>query len=106
MLTGVSTSRTKTNKKRIKSSKTKRHRGHIWKEARQRAALTQAEVAEVLGYTSGQFISNVESGRCRFPGHQLAKLQKLYRLKTSEILNIVLKEEEEALREAFSRAKK
>ena len=78
----------------------KKH-GQFWREAREPARLTQQEVAAVLGYKSGQFISNVESGRCRFPESQLPKLQKLYALKAAAILEVVLEEEEWALRQAF-----
>lgn len=103
MSTGVFTSRAG-KKRKLKGAVARKHQGLAWKVARQRVALTQVDVAKVLGYTSGQFISNVESGRCRFPGHQLPKIQKLYKLKTNEVLEIVLKEEEEALRRALSRA--
>ena len=75
--------------------------GQFWKDARETSGLTQAEVALALGYKSGQFISNVESGRCRYPGHQLPKIQKLYSLKTTDVLRLVLEEEELALRQAF-----
>lgn len=83
-----------------------REQGFAWKQVREQAELTQAEVAAVLGYSSGQFISNVESGRCRFPGHQLGKIKKLYGLRTNEILEIVLREEEAAIRQALSAADK
>lgn len=78
-----------------------KHFGALWKEAREEAGLTQSEVAEALGYTSGQFISNVESGRCRFPGNQLGKIKKLYRLKTGDLLQMVLEEEEQVIRQAL-----
>lgn len=87
-------------KKKSKKSISK-HFGALWKQAREDAGLTQAEVAEALGYTSGQFISNVESGRCRFPGNQLGKIKKLYSLKTGDLLQMVLEEEEQVIRQAL-----
>ncbi len=88
------------SKNRSKKARAK-YFGQLWKAAREKANLTQHQVAEELGYTSGQFISNVESGRCRFPESQLSKLQSLYKLKTPEILKLVLEEEEENLRRAL-----
>lgn len=37
------------------------------KEAREKAGLTQGQVAKKLKYTSPQFISNVERGKCFLP---------------------------------------
>jgi transcriptional regulator with XRE-family HTH domain len=34
-----------------------------WREFRERVGLTQKEVSDALGYTTPQFISNVERGR-------------------------------------------
>lgn len=39
----------------------------FFKQAREKADMTQREVSEKLGYTTPQFISNVERGLCRFP---------------------------------------
>jgi len=39
----------------------------IIKEMREKADMTQAVLAEKLGYSSPQFISNVERGICKFP---------------------------------------
>ncbi len=89
-----------------KKNKTeKKHRKNVfgpkWKEAREKAGLTQAEVAEALGYKSGQFISNVEAGRCRFPECQLGKIKELYGLRVSALIDLVMAEEEEVIRKGL-----
>ena len=40
--------------------------GLQWKTLREKAGLTQRDVSDSLGYSTPQFISNVERGRCRF----------------------------------------
>jgi transcriptional regulator with XRE-family HTH domain len=47
--------------------------------------ITQAEVARVLGYTSPQFVSNMERGLCNPPLDALKKLTKLYGISNKEI---------------------
>lgn len=54
--------------------KNTRVNGNEWKSLRERAGLTQREVSDSLGYSTPQFISNVERGRCRFPVQKLPKI--------------------------------
>lgn len=68
-----------------------------WKRLREAAGLTQKEVSDALGYSTPQFISNVERGRCRFPIQKLTKIKKLYRLSTDQVVNLVLSEEKNGL---------
>lgn len=91
----------KLQKTRFYNGRKKNLFGVKWKEAREKAGLTQAQVAEALGYKSGQFISNVEAGRCRFPGEQLGKIRNLYGLKMSALLDLVMAEEEEVIRKGL-----
>jgi transcriptional regulator with XRE-family HTH domain len=78
--------------------KNTRINGNQWKTLRERAGLTQREVSDTLGYSTPQFISNVERGRCRFP------VQKLYRLSTDQILDLFLTEERSSLLKVFKKA--
>ena len=71
--------------------------GVKWKKARERAGLSQGMVAKALGYRHGQFISNIESGRSRFPLEKLATVRKLYRMSLREILDVVMEEQEQLL---------
>jgi len=74
-----------------------------WKTLRERAGLTQREVSDSLGYSTSQFISNVERGRCRFPIQKLSKIKKLYRLSTDQMIDLVLAEEKLLLKKVFKR---
>ena len=64
-----------------------------WKELREKAGLTQRAVSDALGYSTPQFISNVERGRCRFPIQKLPRIKKLYRLSTNQLVELIIKEE-------------
>ena len=79
--------------------------GTQWKNYREKAGLTQREVSDVLGYSTPQFISNVERGRCRFPVGKLGKLKKLYRLSNDQVIDLFLSEEKLSLMRVFRRAR-
>lgn len=72
-----------------------------WKNLRERAGLTQNEVSRALGYSTPQFISNVERGRCRFPIQKLSRIRKLYRMSVEQVVELVVKEEKSGLLKAF-----
>lgn len=74
-----------------------------WKNLRERAGLTQSEVSRALGYSTPQFISNVERGRCRFPIQKLPRIRKLYRMSVEQVVELVVKEEKQGLLKAFRR---
>jgi transcriptional regulator with XRE-family HTH domain len=75
-----------------------------WKQLREKSRLTQREVSDALGYSTPQFISNVERGRCRFPVQKLPKIQKLYRLSVNQMIELVLTEERQLLKKVFKHA--
>lgn len=54
-----------------------RELGEYLKDRRKEVGVTQSEIAEGLGYTSPQFISNVERGLCLLP---LGKTKKALRI--------------------------
>jgi transcriptional regulator with XRE-family HTH domain len=68
-----------------------------WKNLREKAGLTQREVSDSLGYSTPQFISNVERGRCRFPIQKLPKIRKLYKVSADQIIDLILSEEKQIL---------
>ena len=84
--------------------KNTRINGNQWKSLREKAGLTQREVSDTLGYSTPQFISNVERGRCRFPVQKLPKIKKLYRLSTEQVLDLFLTEERAGLLRVFKKA--
>lgn len=57
------------------------------KQKRMGAGLSQGEVAEKLGYTTAQFVSNWERGIAKPPLVALAKLTKLYSLSVDDVLD-------------------
>lgn len=74
-----------------------------WREYRERAGLTQREVSDALGYTTPQFISNVERGRCRFPVEKLPKLKRLYRLSNDQVVEMIMVDEKRGLLKHFKK---
>lgn len=54
-----------------------RHEAQFIKSARESVGLSQRELAEKLGYSTGQFISNMERGLCSLPLNKMKKLCKL-----------------------------
>ena len=77
--------------------------GEQWKTLREKAGLTQREVSDALGYSTPQFISNVERGRCRFPVQKLPRIKKLYRISTEQVLDLFLSEERQSLLKVFKK---
>ena len=68
------------------------------KVARERAGLTQAEVADNFGYPSSQFISNIERGLAALPVDVMVKLVRLYKIKPEKFIRIYLEGQERILR--------
>ncbi len=76
------------------------------KEKRLSANLSQAAVGEKLGFSSPQFVSNWERGKCSPPRKSFSKLVKLYKLDVEEFIQLLLSEEEAALRKTLRLGKK
>lgn len=60
------------------------------KEKRTHAGLSQKDVAEKLGYSSAQFISNWERGLSSPPMHTLKKLAEMYNVNVDEMFDVIL----------------
>ena len=86
------------------NSKSTRPNGNQWKQLREKAGLTQRDVSDSLGYSTPQFISNVERGRCRFPVQKLPKIKKLYKLSVEQVIELFLSEERLGLMRVFKRS--
>lgn len=75
------------------------------REAREAAHLSQSQVAQELGYSSPQFISNWERGLSSPPIPKFKKLCKMYSLSLDEafdkLLQATLTEVERKLRSEF-----
>ena len=61
------------------------------KEKRVESGLSQKEVAEKLGYSTSQFISNWERGISHPPLNTLRQLAEMYRISPDDMFNVLLK---------------
>jgi transcriptional regulator with XRE-family HTH domain len=66
--------------------------GNYLKKNRAAMGLSQQKVASFLGYSSAQFVSNVERGLCMFPLTQAKKLVKIYKLDPNEFKSLVIEQ--------------
>lgn len=78
------------------------------KEKRIASGLSQGDVADKLGYSTAQFISNWERGVAAPPVNILKKLAELYKVNAEELFEVVLEEKireiTNDLRRRFKRA--
>lgn len=79
--------------------------GDFLKETRESSHLTQAEVSERLGYSSPQFISNIERGISVIPLKTLAKMVSLYKANPEIVVRIILDSQKKLLREKLMRSR-
>lgn len=68
------------------------------KEKRTHAGLSQKDVADKLGYSSAQFISNWERGLSSPPIHTLRKLAEMYSVNVDEMFDVILESTLEQVR--------
>lgn len=78
------------------------------KQKRLAAGLSQVEVAQKLGYTTSQFVSNWERGVAPPPVRTLRKLAQLYKVPANDLYELLLrvtlqKAEKDLQREFFGR---
>lgn len=60
------------------------------KQAREKAELSQGEVAKALGYSSPQFVSNMERGLCSIPPRKAAAFCKLTGMKPAKLRELMI----------------
>ena len=77
--------------------------GQHLKSNREQANLTQAEVSKRLGYTSAQFISNIERGVSVVPLGTLARMVRLYKANAEKTAQILLESQEKMLTEKLKK---
>lgn len=73
------------------------HLSRILKVSRENADLTQADVSVKFGYTSPQFISNMERGICAIPTPLLPRFSKIYNVPLSKLIDAKVKDYREKL---------
>lgn len=71
--------------------------GEYLKEKRLAKRLSQLEVANMLNYSSSQFISNFECGLYAPPLKKLKALLHIYDLSAETVMNLLLEEEKRVL---------
>jgi transcriptional regulator with XRE-family HTH domain len=79
----------------------KKKMGELLRRRRILANFTQARVARTLGYSSPQFLSNIERGISVVPIETLGKLIRLYRFDKNEVLNLIMAGAEQTLCQAL-----
>ena len=70
--------------------------GKYLRQKREALNITQGFIAEKLGYSSSQFISNWERGVCGPPAHDMKKIKKLIKIlqvEPEDYIDRVIKEE-------------
>lgn len=74
------------------------------KENRQKQSMSQSRLAKVLGYSSGQFVSNWERGLSLPPVDRLAKISLLFNVDKEVLIQMYLEEISESKRKDFYKA--
>ena len=74
------------------------------KVAREKKGYSQSKLAKVLGYSSGQFVSNWERGQSYPPVDRLAKMSLLLDLDHEELIKLYIIELGEEKKKAFKKA--
>lgn len=72
--------------------------GRFLKAARQKAGLTQQEVARCLSYSSSQFVSNWERGASLPPLDTMPRLAELFKVSPRSFLEILHRYQDELLK--------
>lgn len=75
--------------------------GLYFKEMRKKAGLSQVDVAQKLGYSSAQFVSNWERGLAAPPLEKLSTIIKIYNGNPNEVFQFILRYQERILKESI-----
>ena len=79
--------------------------GNFLKDGRESAQMTQADVSQKLGYTSPQFISNIERGISVVPLKTLSRMVTVYKVSAEAVVKIILESQRKLLREKLMRGR-
>lgn len=67
---------------------------------------SQGELSSALGYKNGQFISNVERGKCGLPMHVMSKFCEILNVSEDEVKQAYLKDQEATVDAYLAESKK
>lgn len=73
------------------------HVARVIKTKREKAKVSQAELAEALGYGSGQFISNIERGLAALPPTAITNTCNMLNIKNMVLIDAMTKDYREKL---------
>lgn len=79
--------------------------GKFLRGERIKAGLTQGEIAHKLGYSSPQFISNIERGLSVIPLKTLAVLVSEYKINQETMIKTIMDSQRQILKKYLSKAK-
>ena len=79
--------------------------GEFLRERREKSGLTQSDVSARLGYSSPQFISNIERGVSVVPLKTLARMIHFYKANPDDAARIILESQRKLLRDKLSRVR-
>lgn len=77
--------------------------GNYIRKCREKSGLSQGDVADALGYSTAQFISNWERGLASPPLTTLPRLQKLIGIKVNTFINLYVAETRRMIRQEMRR---
>jgi transcriptional regulator with XRE-family HTH domain len=72
----------------------KKYFGNFLARKRSLAGLSQNDLAEKLGYNTGQFVSNWERGTSSPPVDKLPMIAKILRIPAEELIDVIISETE------------
>ena len=76
--------------------------GEVLRKAREKAKMSQTELANKMGYISPQFVSNWERGLCGVPASKAAMFCKITGMKITAMKALLLEEASRKLDKRFS----
>ena len=79
--------------------------GRLLRNKRVSSGLTQQQVSHRLGYSSSQFVSNIERGISVAPLKTLGELTRLYKFKDKVVVDLLLAGSKKYLRSALTSKK-
>lgn len=83
----------------------KKKLGKFLRNERIKAGLTQGEIANKLGYSSPQFISNIERGLSVIPLKTLSVLVNEYRINPDTMIKTIMESQKQILKKFLAKAR-
>ena len=77
------------------------HLSLLIKERRQKKSISQANLAKLLGWKSGQFISNIENGKSEYPKECLEKIATALDIPSRDLYKAYLQDCEQEFKGRF-----